>query len=171
MPEPSRRDDEFRAHREQYDLAEECLVTLRGFMRAAESPLYYQQLVPDAMKWQLLVGLTRAVPVMEMLSAGSSRSLMDLMGKLKGAPVKGLGAVLDLANLSINQGEIRYADLFPYVTGVIDPLNLALERFRKRHLKARKPGKPVLTVRVAEPTELPTSPTYDVGEGAGPPHS
>lgn len=170
MPGPSRSDDEFQARRRQYEAAEDCLATLRGFMRAAESPLYYRELIPDAMKWQLLVGLTSAVAVMEMLSPGTSRSLMDLMSQLRGSPVKGLSAVKGLENSSINQREISYASLFPYVTGVIDPLNLALDRFRKRYLKAHKASKSVVTVRVTEPMDPTATPTQDAGQDLGTPH-
>ncbi|MEV4816176.1 hypothetical protein [Micromonospora tulbaghiae] len=171
MPGLDQSDDEYRERSHQHDLAEECLATLRGFMRSAENPLYHQEPIPNAVKEQLLGGLTDVVPVMGVLSARSSLSLMDLLSRLKGAPVEGLNDVRALADLSINRDNITYAELYPLVTGVIDPLKLALDRFRRQYLTARKTGRPMLTVRVDDVLQEQSPRTYDVGEGTATPQS
>jgi hypothetical protein len=154
VPQPPDDPDTARQRRQaEYDNAELCLSDLRGFMRAAESSLYYEAIIPDSQKSQLLEGLTNALPVMGILPPVSSRSLMELLLRL-GAPVSQRSERRSGANLPINREEIRYKDLYPLVTGVIDLLNLALKRFHKHHLEVCAAARPVVTLRIAETTDV-----------------
>lgn len=152
MPKPSDRDAEYQARLEEFERAEDCLAVLGGFAETARSSLYYQQPIPDSIKGQLLGALVEAVPVMEMLSGSTSLPLMDLLSKLRGTSVQNTAQVRAFADLVSTTEPITYENLLPLVNGVLQPLDLALKRFRKRHRLAAEIGRQVLTVRLTDPS-------------------
>jgi hypothetical protein len=152
VPKPSDRDAEYQARLEELDRAEDCLAVLGGFVQTANNSLYYQQPLPNSIKGQLLGALVDAVPVMEMLSGSNSLPLMDLLSRLRGAPVQSTAQVRAFADLVSTTESITYESLLPLVNGVLLPLELALKRFRRRHRLAAETGRQVLTVRLTDPS-------------------